>query len=506
MLRLRVETRSVRGPAELYEDQEALRRKLRGDRSVEPDWVERSLSSSGRALPPAPVLEAADLPVGGGRSIRAVRIATFTWRPNSFAGSPEVDRQKIQEQLRWVDLVFCIDATGSMEHLWEGLQKYFLELIEDLRGQTDLDIRIGIVAYRDYERKGSWECITRHCPLTDDMAKVRQWIEECSANAGGDWEEAMLDALAEAIEKTAWRTGSFRAVLLAADNASHPPDSPQNPQQWTVDKVAEIAQKKNVHVFTLQLPSHPDFIGDGEALPKQLRELARRTDGEFFQVDPRLRTSPADLIAQMRKALEAQKEQAEQSQLVGKRAIRGKSPEEIQKELCLPSEVFERVRADLDRRFPNLALFRLPEGWLGFEAGWCVLDSTVWEECFLISEDGYRALVQVCDLLIRMGVEDPRNLRRLYVEGIRSLVGDPLCVSEPETVRVDWVLKLYGIPLRPNTLLQYDLIILETLAYEARRHLGEQIRQRRAKLAEAAESPQARVWAGFLVLPTDCLP
>ena len=80
----------------------------------------------------------------------------------------------------------------------------------------DLDLRIGVVVYRD---EGD-DYVVRSIPLTGDIHALRAALAEQEAGGGGDTPEAVDQAVAAA-GRMQWRPGAAKAMLLVADAPPH---------------------------------------------------------------------------------------------------------------------------------------------------------------------------------------------------------------------------------------------------------------------------------------------
>lgn len=131
-----------------------------------------------------------------------------------------------------VDLVFCIDATASMDGLLDMVKKHALSFHEDLsdsmakKKKTINQLRIRIVAFRDYKYDG------RDAMLTTDFFTLPQeqdLFERCirgiEAVGGGDDPEDGLEAMAYAI-RSHWCEGGQgvkrrQVIVVWTDAATH---------------------------------------------------------------------------------------------------------------------------------------------------------------------------------------------------------------------------------------------------------------------------------------------
>lgn len=127
------------------------------------------------------------------------------------------------EPLSSVDILWVVDATGSMGDEIRFLKSELLDVINRVKtGNPGLDLRMGSVFYRDRTD----EYITRSSALDPDIRKTLDFINKQSAGGGGDTPEAVHSALEEAIERQPWSTEALaRICFLVLDASPH-----QNPE------------------------------------------------------------------------------------------------------------------------------------------------------------------------------------------------------------------------------------------------------------------------------------
>jgi hypothetical protein len=105
-------------------------------------------------------------------------------------------------------------AEEKIEHISE--QIFNSKLLADKN-----DLRVGLVAYRDYAPQDFQEFTTRPYPFTSDIEKIKSHLSELKANGGGDGPEAAASALYAAIHDMKWRTQGARMIVLITDAAPH---------------------------------------------------------------------------------------------------------------------------------------------------------------------------------------------------------------------------------------------------------------------------------------------
>lgn len=139
------------------------------------------------------------------------------------------------------DLSVVIDTTGSMSDELEFLKAELLAILDEVRrGHPELDLRLGLVAYRDVGD----EYVTRTFPFTPVLGEAQANLRAQRADGGGDMPEAMDQALIRALSQE-WRSDAVRVMLLVADAPPH--------DQWVgrTWAAAELARARRIHIVPI---------------------------------------------------------------------------------------------------------------------------------------------------------------------------------------------------------------------------------------------------------------
>ena len=126
----------------------------------------------------------------------------------------------MRDALNHVDLCFVVDTTGSMQPFISAAQAALLDTVEALSARSGVDMRVGLVEFRDHPPQ-EMSFVTRHYPLTNDLGEMRKVINGLRADGGGDHPEAVYDGVCEAAVLTEWRAHSCRFILLVGDAPPH---------------------------------------------------------------------------------------------------------------------------------------------------------------------------------------------------------------------------------------------------------------------------------------------
>ncbi|OQA19804.1 MAG: von Willebrand factor type A domain protein [bacterium ADurb.Bin363] len=189
---------------------------------------------------------------------------SLTWgyyafkNPGAVSGAPRID------------VVFCIDTTGSMGDEIDVLKKELKNMVSTIQNDTPKPVvRFGVVAYRD---RGD-DYVVKPYDLTDNIQSIVAVINSLSAQGGGDHEESVNEALYVTVEKMNWdmTPGTSRMVFLIADAGPHM----DYPNDYNYKDIVKRARSKNIIISSIGcsgLDSSADSI---------FREISSATNGTF---------------------------------------------------------------------------------------------------------------------------------------------------------------------------------------------------------------------------------
>lgn len=118
-----------------------------------------------------------------------------------------------------LDLVFMVDATGSMGDEIDKLRGSLQGIVREI-GQlpSNPDICLGLVTYRD---RGD-DYFVRSWDLSDNVPAFQKVLDGVRAGGGGDNPEAMNEAFAHSVQQLSWRgPATTRLLVTLADAPPH---------------------------------------------------------------------------------------------------------------------------------------------------------------------------------------------------------------------------------------------------------------------------------------------
>ena len=154
-----------------------------------------------------------------------------------------------------LDVVFAIDATGSMKNDIETLKKDLLPaLLKEFEKTTGA--RFGLLFYRDYGDNFNYKGLpVRFFGFTDNLTAFNKNLNSIRilGKEGGDIPEAVYEAIYSSTEFYNWRWGATRRIILIGDAEPHP--KPRGLGKYSKDYVMGLAESKDIKVKAILLPS-----------------------------------------------------------------------------------------------------------------------------------------------------------------------------------------------------------------------------------------------------------
>jgi hypothetical protein len=132
-----------------------------------------------------------------------------------------------------VDIVFCIDVTGSMTPIIDQVKENALRFYDDVqsnltaKGKNVDQLRVRVIAFRDFAADGA--AALDESPfftLPDDRADFSAFVNGLVAEGGGDAPESGLEAVALAIDSPWTTVGDRRrqVIVVWTDQPAQPLD------------------------------------------------------------------------------------------------------------------------------------------------------------------------------------------------------------------------------------------------------------------------------------------
>ena len=171
-----------------------------------------------------------------------------------------------------VEVVFCLDTTGSMGGLIDGAKQKIWSICNQIAGgKPTPDLKVGLVAFRD---RGD-EYITKVFDLTDDLDAIHGHLKKFVAGGGGDGPESVNQAIDDAVNKIKWSTEkkALRIIFLVGDAPPHMDYKDDVKYPETCKKAVE----KGIIINTIQCGGDPQCT-------QIWKDIAVKSEGSFAAI------------------------------------------------------------------------------------------------------------------------------------------------------------------------------------------------------------------------------
>ncbi len=153
-----------------------------------------------------------------------------------------------------LDIVFAIDATGSMK---DDIEKLREDLIPEIKRifSKEKDVRIAVLFYRDYGDTFKYMDLPVKCfDFTRSFKTFKEQLYSIKilGREGGDIPEAVYEAMFAASEFYKWRGDAQKEIILIGDAEPHP--VPRGTGKYSKGYVMSLAESKNIKIHSILLP------------------------------------------------------------------------------------------------------------------------------------------------------------------------------------------------------------------------------------------------------------
>ena len=153
-----------------------------------------------------------------------------------------------------VDIVMCIDATGSMSSIIDEVKanalSFYQKFVDEMEAQDPpksvQQLRIKVIAFRDYGVDSEPMLESKFFTLDGESGAFHEFVEGIEATGGGDEPESSLEALALAMKSDWVRTGSVRrhVIIMYTDASALPLGARAGQTGYTSDMPKDLAELK----------------------------------------------------------------------------------------------------------------------------------------------------------------------------------------------------------------------------------------------------------------------
>lgn len=179
-----------------------------------------------------------------------------------------------------VEIVFAIDATGSMKDDFEELLHSWIPKLKKQVEQFK-DISLGLLLYKDYgEDYNDKNLPVKIFGFADvGLSPVDQfasWLKNAEIKAGGDRPEAVYEALYACLRYFDWSPNAKKKIVLIGDAEPHP--TPRGHQEINFENVMSLAKRKKISIDCLIIMDEKYRDAISERKSKEMKRIQKTAE------------------------------------------------------------------------------------------------------------------------------------------------------------------------------------------------------------------------------------
>ena len=182
-----------------------------------------------------------------------------------------VKLKELEREMSHIDLLFIIDATGSMSNDYPHVKKAVSTIATKMKGSA-LKPRFSINFYKDYVdgdgKGGDDSYLFKRQPLTENVGLFNSYLDKESTSGGDDEPEAIYYAIDQVLllASDEVRKIGFRVAIVIADAPNHNPD----PRGYTPAQIAQKLANNGYDFFSVESGDAGDFTPQMKKIAENL--------------------------------------------------------------------------------------------------------------------------------------------------------------------------------------------------------------------------------------------
>ena len=184
-----------------------------------------------------------------------------------------------------VDVVFLLDASGSMKNIIKNVLQYIDFFIRNLESKK-IDYALALVSFAEQ----GLETDISAFGVTLDVNAFKGWLGGIAAYGGGDVPEPGLDAIMAGLQDISFRSGANKVFVLYTDAPFHPKDKYGN----DVKEILNILRNNavTVHAFSIKDPRLQKLASETGGTWSEIPEEIRLASGKGYNQKDRVKFLP----------------------------------------------------------------------------------------------------------------------------------------------------------------------------------------------------------------------
>ena len=185
-----------------------------------------------------------------------------------------------------VDIIYLIDATGSMGGEIKAANDYVMNIFEELKKKyKDYDFNFGAVFYRD-----KIDCKNdknEYFPLTNNMEELKKNISTVKAYGGGDIPEDWVEGYHLALNNIKWRNG-INLIIHIADAGAHGKEFSKgdkyNDEGPKLISLIEKCAQNNINIIGFRIGKYPRQSFEKISEIYDNYKISNKDKGQFIEI------------------------------------------------------------------------------------------------------------------------------------------------------------------------------------------------------------------------------
>src|SRR4051812_31701203 len=174
-----------------------------------------------------------------------------------------------------VDVVLCLDVSGSMNHLIDSAKGKLWDIVNDLgKVKPAPRLRVGLYSYghTTYDQNKGW--VRKEVDLTEDLDTIYRKLNGLTINGGTEY---VARVCRDALVEQKWSEDK-KALKLIFVCGNEPADQDK---EVTLESVAKLALEKDVIINTIYCTWDRAVKGEVEGW----EGFAKKAEGRFAKID-----------------------------------------------------------------------------------------------------------------------------------------------------------------------------------------------------------------------------
>jgi uncharacterized protein YegL len=189
------------------------------------------------------------------------------------AGSSRAVAEQAPEKGKPIDVVLCLDVSGSMNGLIESAKTKLWDIVNDLaKIKPTPELRVGLYSYghTTYDPKAGW--VRKEVDLTNDLDAIYQKLNALTINGGTELVARVTQA---AVGEQKWSEdkGALKIIFVCGNEPA------SQDKQVTLQSVADKAKAKDIVINTIYCGN----VSNRDST--DWKEYAAMCKGQFFTID-----------------------------------------------------------------------------------------------------------------------------------------------------------------------------------------------------------------------------